>query len=308
MNILNREKLKSAYRSLLGTSIGDAFGETFFGDAEEINKRIAERQPAGGEWLFTDDTVMSIAIYKTLEKFGHIDQDFLAAAFSNNYKKDNYRGYGGTAHSILRSIGEGKNWKTVAASVFDGMGSMGNGAAMRTGLIGAFFSDDFDQLKLAAEQSAAVTHAHPEAKVGAVAVAVAAAITQNMSNTGEKLAPDDFLCQILEHLPDSDTKSKINKARHVPVDYHIDSVVAILGNGTKMTAQDTVPFALWCVAHYHSHFEEALWKAVSALGDRDTICAIVGGIVILSAPESTVPGLWAASTESFEKSVFWQNN
>ena len=194
MNILYQEKLKFAYRSLLGTSIGDAFGETFFGDADEINKRIAKRQPADGEWLFTDDTVMSIAIYKTLEKFGHIDQDFLAAAFSNNYKKDNYRGYGGTAHSILRSIGEGKNWKAVAEGVFDGMGSMGNGAAMRVGLIGAFFSNDFDSLKAAAAQSAAVTHAHPEAKVGAVAVAVAAAIARNMSNVGEKLAPDDFLC------------------------------------------------------------------------------------------------------------------
>ena len=49
--------------------------------------------------------------------------------------------------------------------------------------------------------------------------------------------------------------------------------------------------------------EEALWTAVSALGDRDTICAIVGGIVSLFAKE--LPEQWVRYMEHPEKTVFW---
>jgi hypothetical protein len=42
------------------------------------------------------------------------------------------------------------------------------------------------------------------------------------------------------------------------------------------------------------NFEEAMWWTVGGLGDSDTTCAIVGGIVALSAP---VPHNWIASRE-----------
>jgi ADP-ribosylglycohydrolase len=301
-----KNRLSDAYQSLLGTSIGDAFGESFFGETDEINRRIEERELSNEDWFFTDDTIMSIAIYKSLEKFDRINQDFLAKEFSENYLKDNYRGYGGTAHFILRNIGEGKNWQEVSEGVFDGMGSMGNGAAMRAGLIGAYFVDDFDKIKLSAEQSAKITHAHFEASVGAIAVAIAAGLAKKMKKNNEILIFSDFINQILNHLPDSDTKSKINKSLSVSTDFRIQTVVSILGNGVKMTSQDTVPFALWCVAQHLDNFEEALWKAVSALGDRDTICAIVGSIVILSASENTIPKIWLGKVEKIEESIFWK--
>ena len=68
------------------------------------------------------------------------------------------------------------------------------------------------------------------------------------------------------------------------------------------TAQDTVPFCLWCAAYFYISVEEALWTAVSALGDRDTICAIVGGMVSLFADE--LPQQWLSYMEDPEKSVF----
>jgi ADP-ribosylglycohydrolase len=71
-----------------------------------------------------------------------------------------------------------------------------------------------------------------------------------------------------------------------------------------MTAQDTVPFAIWCVAHNLYDFENALWKAVSVLGDRDTIGAIVGGMAMMSSDEDKIPLEWLENVEDFEKSVF----
>ncbi|MDF2440306.1 MAG: hypothetical protein JWN98_1290, partial [Abditibacteriota bacterium] len=49
--------------------------------------------------------------------------------------------------------------------------------------------------------------------------------------------------------------------------------------------------------------ENALWLAVSGLGDRDTTCAMVGGIVALSAPD-TIPPLWRDAREALPEWPF----
>jgi hypothetical protein len=40
-----------------------------------------------------------------------------------------------------------------------------------------------------------------------------------------------------------------------------------------------------------------MWTTVAGLGDRDTTCAIVGGIVALSAAPATIPSTWVAARE-----------
>ncbi|MFT5833767.1 MAG: ADP-ribosylglycohydrolase, partial [Cognaticolwellia sp.] len=39
---------------------------------------------------------------------------------------------------------------------------------------------------------------------------------------------------------------------------------------------------------------------------RDTICAIVGGIVMVSSDENEIPAEWIEKVEDFEKSIFWK--
>ena len=53
-----------------------------------------------------------------------------------------------------------------------------------------------------------------------------------------------------------------------------------------------------CAARHADDFETAIWSTLRGLGDRDTTCAIVGGIVSLSAPPETVPDVWRASREA----------
>ena len=50
------------------------------------------------------------------------------------------------------------------------------------------------------------------------------------------------------------------------------------------------------VPHRLYDFEEALWRTIAGMGDRDTTCAIVGGIVGLSSRQ--VPTAWIARRES----------
>jgi ADP-ribosylglycohydrolase len=302
MDIQNRIKL--AKKSLLGLSIGDAFGESFFGERDEILDHIYQRKTPKTSWEFTDDTVMGIAVFEQLEKTGTINQNELIKLFVENHSKDVNRGYGATARRILREIEEGGDWKEISNGVFDGMGSMGNGAAMRVSPIGAFHFDDFEKVKTLTVKSAKITHSNIEAITGAIAVSIASALSTKLKLENETISAENFIQTILSELPDSDTKSKINKSLSVPYSYRIDTVKTILGNGTKIMAQDTVPFAIWCAAHNLNDFENALWKAVSILGDRDTICAIVGGITIMSSNEDKIPSNWLNSVENFEKSPF----
>ena len=303
MNIESR--LSFAYRSLEGTSIGDAFGESFFGDTETALKHIEQRMIPETQWEFTDDTVMSIAVYKQLMRNGKIEQDELANELARLHELDPNRGYGASARSILREISSGKYWKGLSSNVFEGMGSMGNGASMRVAPIGAYFFEDLDLVVENAKKSAEVTHMNQEAIAGAIAVAIAAALATEIAVNGSVFDPADFLKQIIKFVPESDTRSKINKALHIPYSYSIDTVKSALGDGTRILAQDTVPISLWCAAHNIEDFENALWKAVSVLGDRDTICAIVASIVILSAKRRTVPVGWVKEVEKIQSSIFY---
>ena len=40
-----------------------------------------------------------------------------------------------------------------------------------------------------------------------------------------------------------------------------------------------------------------MWQTVSALGDRDTTCAIVGGIVSLQVGQAEIPAEWRDARE-----------
>ena len=75
----------------------------------------------------------------------------------------------------------------------------------------------------------------------------------------------------------------------------------VLGNGSRVSAEDTVPFALWCAARFFDDYETALWSTVSAGGDMDTNCAIVGGIVAISAQARGIPSEWLTAREALPR-------
>lgn len=73
--------------------------------------------------------------------------------------------------------------------------------------------------------------------------------------------------------------------------------MSVLGNGLQALSQDTVPLALWCVRHHLDDYEAALWAAVGAFGDSDTLAAIVGGIISLPEGGRGVPEEWDRARE-----------
>jgi len=289
-------RLRRALLSLQGLSVGDAFGEKFFVSEQVVRRRLEHRDPPPPPWFWTDDTAMAISIVRTLRDCGRIDRDHLASRFAQSYNREPHRGYGGMARSILRAMNEGVSWKIASAQVFDGMGSYGNGGAMRAGPLGGYFAGSYHEAAAQARASAQVTHAHEEGQAGAIAVAVAAAWAAQADDaaTGEQM-----LDTVLEWTPEGETRSGLARTRRLGLDLEPEHMAGLVGCGWRVSAQDTVPFAVWCAARAFRNYQDALWQTTAALGDVDTTCAIVGSIVALSTHgENGIPAEWLAARES----------
>ena len=177
------------------------------------------------------------------------------------------------------------------------MGSFGNGAAMRVAPVGAYFAGDDQKIVEQARLSAETTHANSEGIAGAVAVAIACGRAVDFESSSRS-SPKGFLKHVADHTPPSVTRDQIYCAAELPASYDVRTAVSVLGNGTNLSSQDTVPFSLWCAARHMDDFTSAMWTTVSGLGDRDTTCAIVGGVVSLAVGNAGLPPEWSDRRES----------
>ncbi|MFJ8201482.1 ADP-ribosylglycohydrolase family protein [Streptomyces sp. NPDC096152] len=284
-------RLERALASLRGLAVGDALGSQFF---VPVNYPLLKRRELpSGPWQWTDDTEMACSVVAVLTSHQRIDQDALALSFATHHDFD--RGYGPAVNRLLRLVREGGDWRELAAALFNGQGSWGNGAAMRIAPLGAWYADDPEQATHQAEISAYPTHQHREAVVGAMAVAAAAAL---VAAPGGPPTAEALLDGVITLVPArSAVGAGLRRARDM-LDYaDAGTVAAVLGCGRRTTAHDTVPFALWSAARALDDYEAAFWTTAQAGGDVDTTCAIVGG-VLAAGKAGAPPGPWLGRTET----------
>ncbi|GAA0575853.1 ADP-ribosylglycohydrolase family protein [Streptomyces crystallinus] len=282
-------RFERALASLRGLAVGDALGSQFFVPANY--PLLKRRELPAGPWQWTDDTEMACSVLAVLAASGRIDQDRLARSFAEHHDFD--RGYGPAVNRMLRLIREGGDWRELAAALFNGQGSWGNGSAMRIAPLGAWYADDPEQATHQAEISSYTTHQHREAVVGSMAVAAAAALAADPAGPP---SPAALLDGVVALVPRSAVGAGLRRARDM-LDYgDAGTVAAVLGCGRRTSAHDTVPFALWSAARGLGDYETAFWTTAQVGGDVDTTCAIVGG-VIAGAPDGAPPAEWLARTE-----------
>jgi ADP-ribosylglycohydrolase len=236
---------------------------------------------------------MAVAVVEILCEHGQIEQEALARRFAARYEPN--RGYGAGAHQLLRELRRGRPWESASRALFGGDGSLGNGAAMRVAPLGAFFAHDLDRVADEAARSAEVTHAHAEGAAGAIAVAIAAALA--CWSHRKPLDARGFLRAVEERLPSSATRDGVADASRLSESIGVVDAARVLGNGSRVTAPDTVPFCLWVAARHADSFAEALWATARGLGDIDTNCAIVGGVLALRLGVSEIPPAWRQARE-----------
>jgi len=293
----HQARMDRALLSLEGLGIGDAVGEMLSYRHQEAKAIISEDRLPAGPWFHTDDTEMAISVLEVLRLLGHAHQDSLSRRFVRRFEMDAGRGYGRMTRIQMREVAAGADWRETAGSAFGGQGSMGNGSAMRVAPLGAYFSDDLDRVVSEAALSSTVTHTHQEAIAGAIAVAVAASMAWRQRDGSNRGNRSEFFDAVLTYTPESNVRQRLMIASTTPFDVGVEDVAKALGNGSLVTAPDTVPFAIWCAARRLNNFVDALTSTIACGGDCDTNAAIVGGIVALSAGRESIPSEWRRARE-----------
>lgn len=133
--------------------------------------------------------------------------------------------------------------------------SWGNGSAMRVSAVGFAF-DDLETVLQEAEQSAAVTHNHPEGIKGAQATAVAIYLGRQGRSKAE----------IKTYIETTFGYNLSSRLEEIRPQYQFDS-----------SCQGSVPQAITAFLE-STDFEDAIRNAVSLGGDSDTQACIAGGI------------------------------
>lgn len=283
---------------LLGTACGDILGAAVEGwAASEIRQQHGELRDfldvGRGFGCYTDDTQMTLALAASLIECGAVDAAHVSAKYAEFYEP--WRGYGGTAHRVMRVLAGGGDHRGTGRLQFP-EGSFANGGAMRIAPVGlAYRHAPDDALRRAVEDAIVCTHVHPEAVDGALVQAKAVAIVATA--VPESFDPLDMLHSLTALCRTETMRAKLemlaDSFAHEDEDVF---VIARVGNGIRAT--EAVTAALWAFLRYGQTPEECIIKAVGFGGDTDTIGAMAGALVGAMHGGSWIPPRWFENIEN----------
>jgi ADP-ribosylglycohydrolase len=256
---------------LLGLALGDALGAPFEGGFLE---RLVWRMigtTRRGEMRWTDDTQMTIDLVESYLAQGKVDQDDLARRFAQSYRWS--RGYGPAAAKTLKRIARGVEWHTANRAVYRD-GSYGNGAAMRSPILGLILANRTDQLMEATRHTAVITHAHPLAIEGAILLAL---VTERVVLGCDRR---EVIPHVLTRCSQSEIRSRLEVAQRW-LESHGDvprtEVTQRLGFG--IAAHESCATAVYLSLRFLDQpFLEMQQFIAGCRGDVDTIGAMSGAI------------------------------
>lgn len=224
---------------LYGAIFGDMAGSTY--EWHPVKNKKFETFPIKSH--FTDDTVMTLAVASWLSSTNRTSDALVKSMqyFGSLYP---HVGYGRNFYNWLRDENPQPYY------------SWGNGSAMRVSPCG-WAAKTFHEAETLAEESAKVTHSHPEGIKGAQAVA--SAIYMAKIGSSKELIKDYI-----------ETAYNYNLSR---------TIEEIKSSGYKfdVSCQGSVPEAIIAFLESNS-FEEAIRLAIYLGGDADTQAAIAGSI------------------------------
>jgi ADP-ribosylglycohydrolase len=182
-----------------------------------------------------------------------------------------------------------------------GIYSAGNGPAMRSAIIGAFFANDSKQRREFVVAATRITHTDPRAEIAALAVAEASAWAVN---GGSKV--EEFLLR----LPDCRQNQEwLNLCRRLSDAYAANESLPDfcrslgLERGVSGYAFHTVPVALYGWLRHSGDFKMALTQTLDCGGDTDTVGAIVGALAGASTGEDGIPNEWRNGILEWPRSI-----
>jgi ADP-ribosyl-[dinitrogen reductase] hydrolase len=284
--------------SLLGTAVGDALGLPYEGISRDRVRAFGtiRHRLVLGHSMFSDDTEHTLMLAAAL-KAQSDDVSALQRAFAWKLRwwlLGLPAGVGlSTAKAILRL------WLGFPSHK-SGVRSAGNGAAMRSAILGVIFSEDTARRREFALAVCRVTHTDIRAEESACLVAEAAALAANGVPTEEALIRLESL------LVSEEMKTRFASLKgDLAAQSQVLDFAAHIGceRGVSGFAPNTVAVALYAWLRHRGHFECAVRSVIECGGDTDTVAAITGGICGAEVGEKGIPREWLASICDWPRSV-----
>lgn len=175
-----------------------------------------------------------------------------------------------------------------------GVFSAGNGPAMRTAPIAAFFPDGPKKRKDFTEAQTRLTHTDPKALIGSLAITELAAL---LLNSEETPSTESVIATARGISSDSewlDIISKIKQA-HQEGKCPGELIASLGGNpqkGISGYVYQTVPSVILAGLRHDWNFEKTITELVTAGGDTDTTAAIAGALCGISRGPVGIPNSW----------------
>lgn len=285
---------------LLGTGIGDALGLPTEGmsqnRASRFHQPLLGHRLFFGRGMFSDDTEHTLMVATALMRHPHD-----AAAFQ--------RALGGSLRWWLLALPAGVGLSTAKAILRlwlgfptsrAGVRSAGNGAAMRSAILGVVFPNDSEKRRAFTLAACRLTHTDPRAEESALLVAEAAAAATNGEQTP----------QILEHLHSLITSPEMeDRFAKLVTALESQNTVAEYASaigcerGVSGFAPNTVSVALYAWLRHRGNFKQVLTEVIACGGDTDTVAAIAGGICGAETAETDMPAAWLNGVCDWPRSI-----
>lgn len=263
--------------TLLGTAVGDALGLPGEGmSAADIRRRwgrLDRYRLLGPVGFVSDDTEQSALVAQSLARFPD-DPELCADEFRRALIGWFWRLPWGVGLATIRA-----SLKATLCFRPSGVNSAGNGAAMRSAVVGTFFHTDPPKRRAFAQALARVTHLDERAVQAAVFVADTAAGAANGHSPAAALGAGAAGVREPE-LGAALAKAKGLAGSGASVE---DAALAL---GTSGYSVHTAAFAYFLFARFGTDARACLVETASAGGDTDSIGAVVGGwLGALHGPE-----------------------
>ncbi|RMG10925.1 MAG: ADP-ribosylglycohydrolase [Planctomycetota bacterium] len=290
---------------LLGTAVGDAIGLPYEGLSRRRVQRLLGDRPLQhrfvlGRGLLSDDTEHACLVAQALLA-SQGDPERFARSLAWRLRGWVLALPAGIGFATLRAL---LKLLCGVSPERSGVRSAGNGAAMRSAVLGVCLGDT-PRMRAALHRGTRITHTDPRAYEGALAVALAAC---RAADSGTRLDPAGLLAGLLRDLRGPALRAALERARRRlaqgarPAEF-ADELG--LDRGVTGFVDHTVPCALYCWLRAPHSPREAIESAVRLGGDTDTVAAIVGALAGATQGASGLPQDWLAGLIDWPRSPRW---
>jgi ADP-ribosylglycohydrolase len=265
--------------AILGTAAGDALGLPREGlsarRAARIFGQVAGYQFLAGRGMVSDDTEHACMTAQALIVSGGNPQRFT-------------RSLAWRLRWWLLALPAGVGFATLRPTIKLWLGfppgrsgaySAGNGPAMRAAVIG-LFGRDVDHVAELVRVSTRMTHTHPAAEQGALAIALAARYGASVGAGG--VTSQGFRESLGGRITEPALVEAMNRAEdHLARGYDVRAFASAIGLAVGVSGyiNHTVPVALYAWLRWPNDFNMAVGEVIALGGDTDTVGAITGALV-----------------------------